>query len=627
MTQLGDILSIDALTVRDLARKAPGNALLLVVAGTPCQDNSRLKGTQRDGLAGKASGLFWELVRVVDLLRDSLQPDQTLQVVVENVSGVSPADAQAMTTALRSEPPALLDAEFCSWAKRPRLWWCTWRLCPKGPERTTLAGPWVKVTNWSPRDPRPWPPPWTLQGTCLPTLTRPQTANDPSRRDIGLENSTEVSRAQWIADRRRYQAYWYEDRNLLWANGTARMLTTEERESLMGLPKGRTEGLDQDTREQLIGNAFHPKVLARLLTDLPWTPHCGTGDLDPGLGLIVSGIDLGATRRVIHWLQGELVKQFGHTVRLIWALEHRPPPEFEQAKRLTTKGLRQPLELGATEDMTKGEAVRMASALLARHAANHLLVLNLDQGTRFQWQQFRRGFPEAQRPRIFVLDLREGAGARHPGLTNLLLENGTGASCRGPLRQWNLWSDPPLHSLVELGAERGLPGWPPGHVWPAAGSLLPDPSPLAIPQQWPCLIQDLPVGFQQPDQWGKQGVGTSINAHRSRKGQRLIAAQDLRALRELRVATPGGVQWIGVQHAAAWKAMDLRPLQPYVACNGDKCGKGPFCTNCAKVLSILHATQDHAAIATCVAAAVREIALRTTEQRTKRKAAGPPDGE
>ena len=147
----------------------------------------------------------------------------------------------------------------------------------------------------------------------------------------------------------------------------------------MGLPKGHTEGLDRDTREQLIGNAFHPKVLARLLMDLPWTPHCGTSDSDPGLGLMVSGTDLGATRRVIHWLQGELVKQFGHTVRLIWALEHRPPPELEQAKRITTKGLRQPLELGPGEDMTKGEAIRMAGILPARHSANHLLDLNLDQ--------------------------------------------------------------------------------------------------------------------------------------------------------------------------------------------------------------------------------------------------------
>ena len=56
MTHLGDI------------------AKVLIVAGTPCQDNSRLKGSSREGLAGKASGLFWELVRAVDLVREALKP-------------------------------------------------------------------------------------------------------------------------------------------------------------------------------------------------------------------------------------------------------------------------------------------------------------------------------------------------------------------------------------------------------------------------------------------------------------------------------------------------------------------------------------------------------------------------
>ena len=251
--------------------RLPPNAILLVTAGTPCQDNSAHKGSERTGLGGSASGLFWDLVAVVDALRVALLPQQCLHVVVENVPGVSRADASAMATALRSEPPVLVDAEDCSRARRPRLWWTTWRLLPKKSERLTFTGSWQKLSGWAQRDTPPWPPPWTLKTSALPTLTRAQTANDPSRRDIGLETSTEVSRRRWIEDRHRYQVYWYADGRMLWDQGECRMLTTEEREALMGLPRGHTGGLDKDTREQLVGNAFHPRVLARLLEDLAWT--------------------------------------------------------------------------------------------------------------------------------------------------------------------------------------------------------------------------------------------------------------------------------------------------------------------------------------------------------------------
>ena len=101
------------------------------------------------------------------------------------------------------------------------------------------------------------------------------------------------------------------------------MINTEEREALMGFPKDHTKGLDTDTREQLPGNAFHPRVLARLLADLPWEAvHLPV--TQGGMGLIVVGQDMGATRRAIAWAQDVMVRTEGSTARLLWALEEAP---------------------------------------------------------------------------------------------------------------------------------------------------------------------------------------------------------------------------------------------------------------------------------------------------------------
>lgn len=41
----------------------------LVIGGSPCQDLSRMAGPERKGLKGPSSSLFWEFVRVLDIVR------------------------------------------------------------------------------------------------------------------------------------------------------------------------------------------------------------------------------------------------------------------------------------------------------------------------------------------------------------------------------------------------------------------------------------------------------------------------------------------------------------------------------------------------------------------------------
>ena len=48
MTQLGDNKQIQGPQVERIMAKWPDNSLILIVAGTPCQDNSTLRGRGRE---------------------------------------------------------------------------------------------------------------------------------------------------------------------------------------------------------------------------------------------------------------------------------------------------------------------------------------------------------------------------------------------------------------------------------------------------------------------------------------------------------------------------------------------------------------------------------------------------
>ena len=111
----------------------------------------------------------------------------------------------------------------------------------------------------------------------------------------------------------------------------------------MGMPKGYTEGPDKDSREQLIGNAFHTGVLQRVLEDLPW--EMGRAGVAEGIGLVVAGQDLGSARMAVYKVLQDLRESGRPTLPLVWGLEHSPPRGHNQAKRLLTKGRLQPREV------------------------------------------------------------------------------------------------------------------------------------------------------------------------------------------------------------------------------------------------------------------------------------------
>lgn len=86
----------------------------LMIGGSPCQDLSIAK-KGRKGLAGDRSGLFWEFVRIKNLVRPRY-------FILENVASMPQADRDIITEALGVEP-ILINAALVSAQSRRRLFW------------------------------------------------------------------------------------------------------------------------------------------------------------------------------------------------------------------------------------------------------------------------------------------------------------------------------------------------------------------------------------------------------------------------------------------------------------------------------------------------------------------------
>ena len=69
-TLVDDVTLVDEAMARELLERAPEARMVLIVAGFPCKDTSRLKHNRRN-LSGRQSGLFVHIPRVRDIFRKS----------------------------------------------------------------------------------------------------------------------------------------------------------------------------------------------------------------------------------------------------------------------------------------------------------------------------------------------------------------------------------------------------------------------------------------------------------------------------------------------------------------------------------------------------------------------------
>jgi site-specific DNA-cytosine methylase len=86
----------------------------LLIGGSPCQDLSIAK-RGRKGLEGDRSSLFWEYIRIRDLVKPKL-------FILENVASMKKEDRDIITKAMGVEP-VMFNASLVSAQCRKRLFW------------------------------------------------------------------------------------------------------------------------------------------------------------------------------------------------------------------------------------------------------------------------------------------------------------------------------------------------------------------------------------------------------------------------------------------------------------------------------------------------------------------------
>lgn len=104
IVRLGDVRTIHTIDAR----------IDLLIGGSPCQDLSIAK-KDRQGLEGNRSSLFWEYVRIKELVNPRY-------FILENVASMPKKDKDIITKALGVEP-VLFNASLVSAQSRKRLFW------------------------------------------------------------------------------------------------------------------------------------------------------------------------------------------------------------------------------------------------------------------------------------------------------------------------------------------------------------------------------------------------------------------------------------------------------------------------------------------------------------------------
>ncbi|CAK0822773.1 unnamed protein product, partial [Prorocentrum cordatum] len=119
--EVGDVCSSGFAEAVAIRERVPHVKWILVVAGSPCSDLSRINA-ERTGLQGRRSRLFYEISRIVSLLREALGDFCTVLSLVENAASMDSEPRRLMSHSLECEP-VCISAGDVTHCQRDRLHW------------------------------------------------------------------------------------------------------------------------------------------------------------------------------------------------------------------------------------------------------------------------------------------------------------------------------------------------------------------------------------------------------------------------------------------------------------------------------------------------------------------------
>ena len=271
--------------IRELLKKVPEASGIVVGGGSPCQGLSRLS-SRRQHLDDERSKLFYEASRIFREVEE-VAAEKKLWVLklLENVIADS-ADIKEMSRELRMNP-VMVDAQYLSRARRPRLFWLSIDPGPEDDVGIIRHRDYTQLVYTAKEEPlelflQPnceWEAGLRSEKARFPTFTRSIPRARPPPDPAGLSETGPAGVARWEADQFRYPPYTYKDEYMvLTPECTLRPLVAEEREILMGyqpghsaklLKKAPTREAERRAAEDLqcsaLGNSFHTNSVACLL--------------------------------------------------------------------------------------------------------------------------------------------------------------------------------------------------------------------------------------------------------------------------------------------------------------------------------------------------------------------------
>ena len=258
----GDLFADDPATVRAMIQRAGPEAAVLIAAGPPCPDFSRIRHAP-PGHQGTEGSKFTKFIK---FFRDAVPADRTVFWVVENV--VMNFDQQQVADKALGTTPTMIDAAQFGPVTRPRLWWTSPKIAQSivkadnsgqaRPDVPKLSAAEVEVNGRLHQN--------ILDGkSCLPCFTTPapDEKGRPPPKHARMDATTE---ARWRKDGRTFAPWHYTDKATVQTAGERRVLNSTEKEQLHWFPTGYTKKAKDDrARHRLLGNSWHAGVAAFVL--------------------------------------------------------------------------------------------------------------------------------------------------------------------------------------------------------------------------------------------------------------------------------------------------------------------------------------------------------------------------
>lgn len=261
--QVGDVTKIDYDKILEMC----GGHVDLLIGGSPCQDLSIAK-SNRQGLQGERSGLFWNYVEA----KERLNPKY---FVLENVASMSEDNRQAISNALGADS-ININSKKLSAQLRNRLYWTNIPVAQ--PEDKKLKLKDVLESGYTDKE----------KAYCIDANYFKGSNYDmyvkKSKRQIVFEKTKvpqsaikegeEVFMNDYVAgnvkmEKSNGKSYTaIDDRSLKYNDKGFRKLTVTECERLQCVPDGYTnvEGISNTEKYRMIGNGFTVSVIKHILS-------------------------------------------------------------------------------------------------------------------------------------------------------------------------------------------------------------------------------------------------------------------------------------------------------------------------------------------------------------------------